>query len=101
MMMNNPLTAEELAARLQLCIDRLDDAIVAAREARAVDVADMETEVERLCDGIGNAPVETGHAVQGLVAGMIARLDMLESELRAQRDEAARDEAAYGGGDEG
>ena len=85
-MTQNLHTAEELGERLQRCIDRLDDAILATRNGQAVSVTDMESEVVQLCAAIGNAPVETGHSVQGLVAGMIARLDMLESELRILRD---------------
>lgn len=91
MMGNNP-DREELAAGLQKCIDRLDEAILAARNGQALLLTDMESEVVRLCAVIGNAPAETGQAVQGLVAGMIARLDMLEAELRALRD-AQNDEA--------
>lgn len=79
-------TEDELAAGLQKCIDRLDEAILSARNGQAVTISDMESEVVRLCAAISNAPVQTGHAVQGLVAGMIARLDMLETELRALRD---------------
>ncbi|MBU0859238.1 MAG: hypothetical protein KJ667_04825 [Alphaproteobacteria bacterium] len=85
------IDSEEISTRLQACIDRLDDAILATRNGEAVSIVAMEAEVEALCNAISHAPIQTGHAVQGLVAGMIARLDMLESDLRTLRDNALRE----------
>lgn len=79
-------TAAELQTRLEACINRLDDAIAAARADQVISIADMEFEVERLSRAIMNAPIATGHEVQSQVAAMIARFDMLEGELRALQD---------------
>jgi len=87
--MNGPST-DELHSRLRACIERLDDAIAAARGDTVIDITDMEAEVERLSRAIMNAPIAMGHEVQGDVAAMIARFDMLEDELRALRDRAGQ-----------
>ena len=82
------VSAEELKARLNACIARLDDAIAAAHGGNVVSMQDMEAEVDSLYRAIMAAPIATGHEVQGTVAIMIARLDTLEGALTILRDEA-------------
>lgn len=87
---NNPHNAkiEDLNARLQAQIDRLDEAIARARMDEIDQIAGMDDDVQKLCNEILAAPLAVGHAVQSRVASMIARLDMLESELRGLRERA-------------
>ena len=85
-------TAATLGDRLQACIDRLDDAVARARAGEVAPMTGMEREVDSLSAAIMAAPVAVGHELQPLVAGVVARLDMLESELRALRDRAAQQE---------
>lgn len=83
------VSAEELKARINACITRLDDAIAAAQDGTVANMKDMEAEVDSLYRTIMAAPIATGHEVQGTVAIMIARLDTLEGALTVLRDEAA------------
>jgi hypothetical protein len=83
------VSAEDLKARINACIARLDDAIAAAQDGTVASMKDMETEVDSLYRAIMAAPIATGHEVQGAVAIMIARLDTLEGALTVLRDEAA------------
>ena len=80
--------AKDLNVRLQACLDRLDDAIARARAGEIAPMTGMEAEMDALSASILAAPVAVGHDVQPLVAGVVARLDMLESELRGLRDRA-------------
>ena len=85
-------SVDELKARLNACITRLDEAIAAAQDGTIVSVADMEAEIESLSRTIMAAPIATGHEVQGMVGQMIARFDTLEGALTILRDDAARGE---------
>jgi hypothetical protein len=85
---DNESRTERLTRRLQQQIDRLDEAIARARMDEVDAMDGMDNDVQALCAEILAAPVEVGHAVQPRVASMIARLDMLESELRLLRERA-------------
>lgn len=82
------MSAPALRERIEACIARLDGAIDAARADKIVNIKDMEAEVESLSQAIMNAPIATGHEVQGVLGIMIARFDTLEGELRALQDRA-------------
>lgn len=77
------MSIPDLPTRLQRCIDRLDDAIARARQDEVATVSDMESEVNALSAALLKMPMAEAAMLQGQVASMIARLDMLETELRA------------------
>ncbi len=80
------MTDNDLEARLQSLIDRIDGAITKTRQNQLIDISFMDQDVAALCREIIESDREEAKALEPRMIDVINRLDELAEEIKHYQD---------------
>ena len=82
---------ETLEQAIQSQIDKIDEAIVKARQNELIDMGDMDDAVATICQKIMHSEDKEMNRLEGRMIEMINKLDELAVELKGYQDRLAED----------
>ncbi len=77
---------EDLKTRFEGMITFITDSCAQIRADQMVQLGNLDTDVNALCNDVKDLPAEVGQAVRPLMETMIARLDELAQALNEYQD---------------